>query len=306
MKTTEIANPIYDTVFKYLMEDNKVAKLLVSTIIGEKVVELDPRPQEYTTEQIDVEGKITPLTVYRLDFHAKIKLAEGGYKLVVIELQKASLPTDIVRFQGYLGKRYSEKDKGVVGEDGVPEPLQIYAIYFLGDDLKICDTPVLRVFPTVVDVATQQEVKAKSKFIESLNHKCWIIQISCLKGRRRNEIEQLLAVFDQGNCTSDKHVLNVREEDYPKKYHPVIRRLKAAAADSEVKKRMVIEDEHLEYIKNAIRSARFEERQKAREEMKAEMEGIIAQNAQALAQKDQALEQTLKELQELKQKHGLN
>ncbi|MCP4402531.1 MAG: hypothetical protein GY801_35150 [bacterium] len=35
-----IANPIYDVVFKYLLEDNEIAKLLISTIISEEVVEL--------------------------------------------------------------------------------------------------------------------------------------------------------------------------------------------------------------------------------------------------------------------------
>ena len=31
-----IANPIYDVVFKYLLEDNKIAKKLISLIIGEE------------------------------------------------------------------------------------------------------------------------------------------------------------------------------------------------------------------------------------------------------------------------------
>jgi hypothetical protein len=30
----QIANPIYDVVFNYLMEDAKIAKLLISSIIG--------------------------------------------------------------------------------------------------------------------------------------------------------------------------------------------------------------------------------------------------------------------------------
>ena len=30
-----IANPIYDVVFKYLMEDSKIAKLMISSITGE-------------------------------------------------------------------------------------------------------------------------------------------------------------------------------------------------------------------------------------------------------------------------------
>ena len=45
-----IANPIYDAVFKYLLEDNKIAKLLIGAIIGEKIETLDFRPQEYVAE----------------------------------------------------------------------------------------------------------------------------------------------------------------------------------------------------------------------------------------------------------------
>ncbi|HLA34289.1 MAG TPA: hypothetical protein VJ001_05410, partial [Rhodocyclaceae bacterium] len=61
----QIANPIYDAVFKYLLEDNQVAKLMLSTLLGEEVVELHFSPQERTTEI----GSRN-LTVYRLDFAA--------------------------------------------------------------------------------------------------------------------------------------------------------------------------------------------------------------------------------------------
>jgi len=47
----QIANPIYDVVFKYMMEDNAVAKIVVSSIIGEEVVTLEPKPQEHTREK---------------------------------------------------------------------------------------------------------------------------------------------------------------------------------------------------------------------------------------------------------------
>ena len=43
-----IANPIYDTVFKYMMSDSRVAKTFLSAIIGEKIVELDFTSTEYT------------------------------------------------------------------------------------------------------------------------------------------------------------------------------------------------------------------------------------------------------------------
>jgi hypothetical protein len=166
-----------------------------------------------------------------------------------------------------------------------------YAIYFLGKDLEICDTPVLRIYPTVIDVATGNVVEAKSKFIEAMNHKCWVIQISCLKQRRRNELELLLSVFDQSNITSDIHILNVREEDFPEKYRPVIRRLKIAAGSQEMKKEMENEDRHLLFLKDIERSAAYKGRTKGRAEGRAEMEDIVADLTQNLAQKDQDLAQ---------------
>jgi hypothetical protein len=38
-----IANPIYDVVFKYLMEDNKIAKLIISKIINDEIIELNAK-----------------------------------------------------------------------------------------------------------------------------------------------------------------------------------------------------------------------------------------------------------------------
>jgi len=256
----KIANPIYDTVFKYMMEDNAVAKLVVSSIIGEKVLHLEPKPQEHTSEKETDKQKengkdqleFPMLTVYRLDFSAKI-VTPDGYKVVIIEMQKASLPTDIMRFRRYLGEQYTDPDNRISTEDGT-QAMQIYSLYFLGKDLGICDTPVLSVMPEIKDVATAKIVKMKSEFIESLNHKCWIVQINCLKERRRTELEQLLSVFDQTNRTSDIHILNVREEDFPEKFRPIIRRLKMAASNPVIKKKMKEEDEVVKYLQDYARA----------------------------------------------------
>ena len=39
-----IPNPIYDVVFKYLMEDNQSAKIIISTLINEKIKKLTFEP----------------------------------------------------------------------------------------------------------------------------------------------------------------------------------------------------------------------------------------------------------------------
>ena len=265
----EIANPIYDVVFKYMMEDNAVAKLLVSSIIGQEVVSLDPDPQEKTVEKKDEKGNVT-MTVYRLDYAAKIKTPEGE-KLIIIEMQKASLPSDIMRFRGYLGNQYADKNNSFTREDGSIEALPIYTIYFLGDELGIRRTPVLKVFPCVIDMGDQQIIDAKSEFIESLNHHSWIVQISCMQEPRRNELELLLSVFDQNNRTSDHHILNVKEEDFPEKYRPLIRRLKQATSDPEVKKQMKAEDEVFDYMKMLERMAAYKAAKEERQKWEADL-----------------------------------
>ena len=47
----EIANPIYDVVFKYLMEDHKVAKIILSTLTQLNIVSLELLPQELSVDQ---------------------------------------------------------------------------------------------------------------------------------------------------------------------------------------------------------------------------------------------------------------
>lgn len=43
-----IANPIYDSVFKFLMEDNRVALTLLSALLKKKVLKVEVRPHEFT------------------------------------------------------------------------------------------------------------------------------------------------------------------------------------------------------------------------------------------------------------------
>jgi len=298
----KIANPIYDTVFKYMMEDNAVAKLVVSSIIGEKVLHLEPKPQEHTSEKEpdkqNENGKdqleFPMLTVYRLDFSAKISTPDG-YKVVIIEMQKASLPTDIMRFRRYLGEQYSDPDNRISTDEGT-KAMQIYSLYFLGKDLGICDTPVLSVMPEIKDVATDKIVNSKSEFIESLNHKCWIVQINCLKDRRRTELEQLLSVFDQANRTSDIHILNIREEDFPEKFRPIIRRLKMAASNPVIKKKMKEEDEVLKYLQDYARAEitkAIKEKDEALKAAQAEKEAAQAKMEAAQAKMEAQMKTTV-------------
>ena len=238
----QIANPIYDVVFKYLMEDSKVAKLLISSIIEMEIEDIDFKPQEFTT---DLKSDSGDLTVYRLDFSAKVKTPEG-LKHVLIELQKAKYATDIMRFRNYLGGHYKNVENSrieVIDNHERRVGIPIISIYFLGHALDHTTASVIGVNRVCRDLVTNELLEKPESFIESLTHDSYIIQIPQLAKKRRNDLEKLLSIFDQSESVdATHHILNIKEEDYPEKYHALIRRLHSVVLSPEIRKNMEIED----------------------------------------------------------------
>jgi len=157
------------------------------------------------------------LTVYRLDFSAKIKTPDG-YKSVIIELQKAKFPTDIMRFRKHLGKQFSNKENVqsvTVGNRTRKVGMPIISIYFLGHKLDHTTASAIKVSRQYKDLITDKIIETKENFIESLTLDSYVIQIPFLTQKRRNDLEILLSIFDQSNPADDeKHILNIREEDF--------------------------------------------------------------------------------------------
>ena len=285
----EIANPIYDVVFKYLMNDEKMAKLLLSAIIGKEVVTLEFRPTEHHFPVGEV------LTVMRMDFSARIQDADGHQELIIIELQKAKLAGDIMRFRRYLGEQYANKDNVVRepnAEHTYRKALPILSIYLLGHPLEHTKAPVIRVNRHYTDAATGEQIHEKEAFIESLTHDSIIIQIPYLNSRRRTELEQLLALFDQSSVTSDPHFLTINEEQLPEQYRPLLRRLQKATADPLVRQTMDAEDDIIEELKDYQRIITF------KEQLISEKERTISEKEQTISEKERTIsekEQTISE-----------
>ena len=59
-----IANPLDDTVFKYLLEDNLIVKTLLSALLKKEVVEAEVRKHEYSN------GARDKISMFRIDFGA--------------------------------------------------------------------------------------------------------------------------------------------------------------------------------------------------------------------------------------------
>ena len=272
MGLTRIANPIYDGAFKYLLDDNRIARLFLSTMIGEEIVELTFRPTEHRT---DVEQR--SVTVFRIDFSARIALPDGGEKLVIIEIQKAKFAADIMRFRKYLGRQYLSKENSYTTADGELRAMPILSIYLLGHSLEHTDSPVIRVVRQYLDATGRERLEHREEFIESLTHDSLIVQIPHLKQRRQNDLECLLGIFDQSQKDpADAHTLSIREEDYPKKFHGVIRRLIKAISEPDVREVMEVEDDYLEDLEDMERSL-------------AKKDAVIAKKDAVLAEKEAAL-----------------
>ncbi len=71
------------------MENREVALALVSQLLGLEILSLEPQPQELTDFAADIPSDGSLIRIFRLDFAAVIRMANGETKRVLIELQKA-------------------------------------------------------------------------------------------------------------------------------------------------------------------------------------------------------------------------
>ena len=298
----KIANPIYDSVFKYLMDDNRVARLIIGTIIEADVKKLDFVPRERSTK-IHSLG----LTVFRLDFSAVIKTAEGETKNVIIELQKADGGDDLRRFRRYLAENYyslspakntgpKERRKSRAKESlsGSEKPvLPIISVYILGEKLpELAGHSAVMVRRRYLDAVTGKEIRKRDPFIESLTHDSYVIQLSELKERRRNRLEKMLALFEQIGLTKKPHFKEFNEK-LPAEFGPILDRLARAALEREILDLMILEDDFLEQWKEKERS------------LEQKLDGAISQKEEERRQKEEAhrlLEEERKQKEEFYQR----
>ena len=223
-----IANPIYDVVFKHLMENKKIAKFFIETLIGEKVEDIGLIPQEYTYKKTvktkeeeekekkeeKKEEKYVVLSILRYDFVATIRTANGENKKILIEVQKSDNSTDLARFRKYLGVQYIRKDMIEVATGKIEKSLPITCIYLLGFTIpEIGKIPAIKVNRTYIDMIGQKEIKQKSKWIEGLTHDGYFVQIPYVEGTPRTALEKLLSIFEQKHFVDDKNM--IKEYEYP-------------------------------------------------------------------------------------------
>ena len=292
---TIIANPIYDAVFKFLMEDKKVAKIFLSALLKKDIIDLEMRRHEYTSMEH------TRISLFRIDFSAKIRENDGAEHLVLIELQKTWLITETLCFRQYLGTQYLNKENIIEekNEHGQRRTygLPIISIYILGHPLGNLTEPVVYVYRRYLDY-DDNPLPSPDPFIESLTHDSIIVQIPFLTGRTRNRLERLLSVFDQEYRQADsEHYLEINDEHLDDEVKCVVHRLLKAAAAPNVRRAMEIEDEILSEIEDRDTTIMMKNKEiEQKEQLIEQKEQVIEQKEQVIEQKEQVIRSMIKML----------
>jgi hypothetical protein len=288
-----IANPVYDVVFKYMMEDTRIARTILSALLKVEVVEVEVRPHEYSNDQRD------SLSVFRIDFGATIRKADGSQQLILVELQKTWLETETLRFRQYLGIHYSNP-KNMVGENALPT----VAVYLLGHKVGDIEEPVIYVHHQSYDYDGRLVTKGMpNTFIESLTHDSIIVQIPRLRGQINNRLDKVLSVFDQTRKDkNNEHVLQLDEALYSddQEMNVILHRLTMAAADADLRHSMNVEDEYFSAIERRDTELMRKDKQLAEKNVLiAEKDGQLAEKDGQLAEKDGQLAEKDGQLNEL-------
>lgn len=284
-----IANPIYDSVFKYLMEDERIAKTILSALLKKEVVGIEVRPHEYSNQTHDT------ISMFRIDFSARVRESDGKEHLILIELQKTWLETETLRFRQYLGAQYSDK-RNIRKDSPQGFAIPMVTIYLLGHRLGDVDVPVVYVGHRSYDYDGNEVTKGMpDPFIESLVHNSIIVQIPLLHGQINNRLDKVLSVFDQTKADADDpHVLKLDEDRYlgDDNMEYILRRLTAAAADSDMRQDMNVEDEYFSVLENRDTAIMLRDKEIAEQKQTiSEQSSQIRSLALALREKGMTLEQ---------------
>ena len=279
-----VANPIYDSVFKFLMDDERIAKTVLSALLKKEVLSVEMRKHEHPNITRD------KLSMFRIDFAARVRENDGSTQLILIELQKTWLDTETLRFRRYLAAQYNAEENIQKQGENKGYALPMVAVYLLGHRVGDIDKPVVYVGHKALDY-DGKEVKngENDPFISSLIHDSIIVQIPLLHGKINNRLDKVLSVFDQSQRTEEsQQIINLEEilyKDDPEMMQ-IIHRLSLATMSAEVRQEMNDEDEFF-----AVIEARDTQVMKQKKIISEQQDMITEQQGKITEQQDRITEQ---------------
>ena len=287
-----VANPIYDCVFKFLMEDERIAKTVLSALLKKEVVSVEMRRHEHPNVTRD------KISMFRIDFAAQIKEDDGTVRLVLIELQKTWVDTETLRFRRYLAAQYNAEENMVKEGELKGYAVPMIAVYLLGHRVGDIDKAVVYVTHNAFDYDGKVvEGGMQDPFINSLIHDSIIVQIPLLHGKINNRLDRVLSVFDQSQRDAkNQQIVCLDEKEYAgdSDMMYILHRLGLAAMDADVRQEMNDEDEFY-----SVLEARDTQVMKLNEQLTEKRRQLNEKNAQ-LNEKNAQLNEQNAQLNEQK------
>jgi len=244
-----IANPVYDTVFKYLMSDLEIAKGIISIILEQEIYQLSFKSQESNYQ--DDAGE---LKVYHNDFIALIQTGPNEYKNVLIEIQQAKIKANIRRFRDYLGEQYKKLDEIKVNGIAEKEYLPIISIYILNYILDKDLPSVIKVDNKYFDMLTGREVSKRVLFLEQLTHKSYFIQVPKLELKLQTKLEWVLSIFEQKYFVEDKRTKEYSYHTEDSFIEKILSKLNVIRNDKSMMEELEIEERAWQEFDQAVKT----------------------------------------------------
>ena len=282
-----VANPIYDCVFKFLMEDERIAKTVLSALLKKEVVSVEMRRHEHPNVTRD------KISMFRIDFAAQVKEDDGTVRLILIELQKTWVDTETLRFRRYLAAQYNAEENMVKEGELKGYAVPMIAVYLLGHRVGDIDKAVVYVTHNAFDYDGKVvEGGMQDPFINSLIHDSIIVQIPLLHGKINNRLDRVLSVFDQSQRDAkNQQIVCLDEKEYAgdSDMMYILHRLGLAAMDADVRQEMNDEDEFY-----SVLEARDTQVMKLNEQLTEKRRQLNEKNAQLNEKNAQLSEKTVR------------
>jgi len=204
-----ILNPLYDWAFKYLLDNNELARKFVSAILCRNVTHLETRNIELPLLK---EGN--PFYT-RFDFKAIVE-ADGRTEEVLIELQKYRSPDPVGRFRTYLGESYM-REESYTEADGTRKraSLPLIAVYILGYSPAEFRVPHVVARPVLYDGIDGTVLEMESRTVGLLTHTSHFLLAVPPAGYvwRGSRQEAVLRLFRQKLDSEESNTIYELEED---------------------------------------------------------------------------------------------
>jgi hypothetical protein len=195
VQSTIIANPIYGTAFEKLMENMRIAKYFLSTVLSLQITDIAAlSPHEFPCKNKD-EDLADIWFLFNGYFTATVKTKDGKTEKILIEVRKSWE-------SGYIKQIRKRFDK--LYPIGSETTFHTAAIYVRRTEAK-SQNPCINIRWTCADVPNTKTVNMKFDFMELFIHDCHTLRTDGITDT--TNLDKLLSIFEQSNFILDNSTI---------------------------------------------------------------------------------------------------